>query len=118
MRASALAYSVLLSGAATAGSLVDYNGDGAISHEEFRNAVTEVAYASDANNDGTLDGSEFPWRDEDLKLFDTNGDGKITSVGIQEFEDGMMSAFDALDVNRDETLDAGEVSAAEERFGL
>jgi hypothetical protein len=109
---------LVLMAPALAASLVDYDGNGAISREEFRNAVTELAYASDANNDGILDGGEFPWSEEDLKLFDTNGDGKITSVGIQEFQDGMAGAFDALDANADDSLDAGEIAAAEARFGL
>ena len=118
MKAAALIVLVAFAGAAQAASLVDYNGDGAISREEFRNAVTELAYASDANSDGVLDGGEFPWSDEDLKLFDTNGDGVITSVGIQEFQDGMATAFDALDANADGVLDATEIADAEKRYGL
>lgn len=117
-RSAAVLFSIALYGAAAAGSLVDYNGDGIISREEFRNAVTELAYASDANNDGVIDGGEFPWTAKDLALFDTDGDGKITSVGIQEFEDGMMSAFTALDMDQDDSLGPEEVAAAESRLGL
>lgn len=94
------------------GADVDYDGDGRVSREEFVNSVARVAHGADANADGQLTPDEYPFTPDDLALFDTNKDGVITSVGVQEFQDRMDETFDALDVNKDGFLDPVELQAA------
>jgi hypothetical protein len=94
------------------GADVDYDGDGRVSREEFVNAVARVAHDADANADGQLTPDEYPFTPGDLALFDTNKDGVITSVGVQEFQDRMDETFDALDVNADGYLDPVELQGA------
>ena len=45
-----------------AGNPADYNGDGKISKEEFRNEAARVAFASDKNKNGFVDEDEAQLR--------------------------------------------------------
>lgn len=92
--------------AVAAGSPADYNGDGRISQEEFRNQAARAAFAADKNNDGSIDDSEVKLSDEQRKAMDGNGDGKIS---VEEFQSGQMAGFTQLDKNGDGFLDAGEL---------
>ncbi len=104
--------------AAHAGGLVDYDGDGLISRVEFHAAVTAIARAADADGDGVITGEEFAFTPADLALFDNDGDGRITAVGVQEFIDGMDLAFDAMDADMNDYLDSDELAAARGRYGI
>lgn len=98
---------VLLASAAVAGGIPgDYNGDGKISREEFRNEAARVAFEADKNKDGFLNQDEFKLNDEQRKSMDQNGDGKVS---VEEFQIAQMSGFDQLDKDRDGLLDASEM---------
>lgn len=116
--ASALALALIPSAAAAAAALVDYDGDGMISRLEFDSAVAVIAAEADSNGDGIIDNTEFPWTEADKRLFDNNGDGRIISVGVQEFCDGMALAFSALDADMNDLLDPTEVKAGEKTYGI
>lgn len=106
------------SGLAMAASLTDHDEDGRISRTEYRTAVIAIANAADANKDGFITLDEFAYTPADLALFDNNGDGIVTSVGLQEFIDGMDVAFDTMDTDMDNHLSAGELTAARGRYGI
>ena len=89
-----------------AASPLDYNGDGKVSREEFRNEVARAAFGQDKNSDGFLDDSEVKLDDAMRKGLDANGDGKVS---VEEFQVGQMKGFDQLDKNNDGLLDAGEM---------
>lgn len=89
-----------------AGSPADYNGDGRISREEFRNQVARTAFDADKNNDGFIDDSEMKFSDEQRKAMDADADSKVS---VEEFQTGQMAAFAQLDKNGDGFLDAGEM---------
>lgn len=103
---------------ALAAGLVDHDGDGRISRIEYRESVTAIAAAADRNGDGLITADEFPFTPADLALFDNNADGAVTSVGVEEFIDGMDIAFDAMDTDMDEYLSAPELAAAKGRYGI
>ena len=87
-------------------SPLDYNGDGKVSREEFRNEAARAAFGQDKNSDGFLDDSEVKLDDAMRKGLDANGDGKVS---VEEFQVGQMKGFDQLDKNNDGLLDAGEM---------
>lgn len=104
---ASLPLSVFLAGAAlAAGNPSDYNGDGKISREEFRNEAARAAFDADKNKNSVLDDDEFKLSDAQKKAMDTNADGKVS---VEEFQLGQMAGFDALDKNSDGFLDAGEM---------
>ncbi len=108
----------VVGGAALAATLTDHDGDGRITRTEYREAVTAIAIAADADKDGLITPAEFAFTPADLALFDNNGDGIVTSVGVQEFIDGMDVAFDAMDADMDGALSADELNAARGRYGI
>jgi hypothetical protein len=116
--ASALISALVPAALGATASLIDYNGDGVISRMEFETAVAVIAREADVNGDGIIDNTEFPWTEADKRLFDNDGDGRIISVGIQEFQDGMNLAFNALDADMNDVLDAEEVKAGEQIYGI
>ena len=83
----------------------DYNDDGTISREEFRNQVAKAAFAADKNQNGFIDADEFKLTDEQRRAMDANGDGKVS---VEEFQAGQVAGFDALDTNKNGTLEASE----------
>jgi Ca2+-binding EF-hand superfamily protein len=83
----------------------DYDGDGRISREEFRNSAARAAFAADKNNDGVIDEAEMKLAPEQRKAMDKNGDGRLS---VEELQDGQMAGFAELDKNGDGFLDAGE----------
>jgi hypothetical protein len=91
--------------AMAAGPAGDYNDDGAISREEFRNKAAKVAFAADKNQNGFIEAGEYTLTDEQRRAMDTNGDGKLS---VEEFQTGQVAAFDALDKNKNGTLEANE----------
>lgn len=96
---------------------IDTNGDGAISHSEFR--VVQAARWSqiDRNNDGYLGEDDFPrialnrarTQLAEISYLDANGDGRISQ---SEFLDGPPPIFRRADRNADEVLTRSELEAA------
>lgn len=91
---------------AIAKSPADYDGDGRISREEFRNQAAKAAISADKNKDGVIDESEAKLTAEQRKAMDANNDGKLS---VEELQDGQMAGFAELDKNGDGFLDAGEM---------
>jgi hypothetical protein len=98
---------LMAAGAAfAAGGAADYDGDGRISREEFRNQAARAAFAADKNKNGMIDEGEANLTAEQRKKLDTNGDGKVS---VEELQAGQMAGFDELDKNGDGFLDADEM---------
>lgn len=89
-----------------AGNAADYDGDGRISREEFRNQAARSAFAADKNGNGAIEDSELKLSSDQRKALDTNGDGKISP---EELQNGQIGGFDELDKNGDGFLDANEM---------
>ena len=86
---------------------MDRNVDGKISFEEYRNAMIRRFGARDRNDDGVLEGGEFP--KEWLAGADVQGaSGKVT---WEQFADQLQPVFDHFDVDNDGQLDATENAA-------
>ena len=86
---------------------MDRNVDGKISFEEYRNAMIRRFGARDRNDDGVLEGDEFP--KEWLAGADVQGaTGKVT---WEQFADELQPVFDQFDVDKDGQLDATEIAA-------
>jgi Ca2+-binding EF-hand superfamily protein len=84
---------------------IDYNNDGRVSEEEFRNNAAREAREADANGNGVLDPDEYALTNAEAAAMDTNGDGAIQ---ISEFQESLLKAFAKLDTNGDGMLDAQE----------
>lgn len=89
-----------------AGSAADYDGDGKISREEFRNQSARAAIAADKNKNGSIDDGEMKLSDDQRKALDANSDGKVS---VEELQEGQMGGFGELDKNGDGFLDANEM---------
>lgn len=86
---------------------MDRNVDGKISPEEYRNAMVRRFGARDRNDDGVLDGDEFP--KEWLAGADVQGaTGKVT---WEQFAVELQLVFDHFDVDKDGQLGAAEIAA-------
>lgn len=88
-----------------AASDIDYDGDGMISEEEFRNHAAKEAASADVNGNGILDRSEYALTNAEAAAMDTNKDGAIQ---LAEFQASLMQAFKRMDKNGDGRLDAAE----------
>jgi hypothetical protein len=86
---------------------MDRNVDGKISAEEYRNAMVRRFGARDLNDDGVLEGDEFP--KEWLAGADVQAaTGKVT---WEQFAVELQLVFDRFDVDKDGQLDAAEIAA-------
>jgi Ca2+-binding EF-hand superfamily protein len=86
---------------------MDRNVDGKISFEEYRNTMIRRFGARDRNDDGLLEGDEFP--KEWLAGADVQGaTGKVT---WEQFAAELQLVFDQFDVDKDGQLDAAEIAA-------
>jgi len=85
---------------------MDRNVDGKISLEEYRNAMIRRFGARDRNDDGVLEGDEFP--KEWLAGADVQGaTGRVT---WEQFAVELQLVFDQFDVDKDSQLDAAEIA--------
>jgi Ca2+-binding EF-hand superfamily protein len=84
---------------------MDYDGDGLIGEEEFRNYAAKEAAAADVNGNGILDRDEYELTPAEAAAMDTNKDGAIQRA---EFQASLMQAFKKMDKNADGRLDASE----------
>ena len=83
---------------------MDRNLDGKISIEEYRNAMIRRFGARDLNDDGVLEGDEFP--KEWLAGADVQeATGKVT---WEQFAIQLVVVFDQFDRDKDGQLDAAE----------
>jgi hypothetical protein len=85
---------------------MDRNMDGKISLEEYRNAMVRRFGARDVNDDGVLEGDEFP--KEWLAGADVQeATGKVT---FEQFAVELQLVFDHFDADKDGQLDAAEIA--------
>ncbi len=92
--------------AVAAGSPADYDGDGRISKEEFRNQSAKAAFEIDKNKNGAIDDDELKLSAEQRKKLDTNSDGKVS---VEELQEGQMSGFGEIDKNGNGFLEQNEM---------
>jgi hypothetical protein len=86
---------------------MDRDVDGKISLEEYRNAMVRRFGARDLNDDGVLQGDEYPkeW------LAGANVQQATGKVSWEDFEAQLPVVFDQFDANKDGLLDAAEIAA-------
>jgi Ca2+-binding EF-hand superfamily protein len=86
---------------------MDRNQDGKISLEEYRNAMIRRFGAQDHNDDGVLEGDEFPpeW------LAGADAHGAAGKVSFEQFAGELPTVFARFDANRDGQLEADEIAA-------
>jgi hypothetical protein len=86
---------------------MDRDGDGKISHEEYRNAMLRRFGARDKNADGKLEGEEFPksW------LAGAGIEDANHSLTLEEFSDQLEPTFNQFDTDRDGLLAGAEIQA-------
>lgn len=91
----------------------DFNKDGNVTCDEWKNYAVSLVKESDGNGDGVLENAEFQqmakidklFETADLRYYDLNGDGKITA---EEMIGKQNIAFSILDRNGDCTIDRTE----------
>jgi Ca2+-binding EF-hand superfamily protein len=86
---------------------MDRNGDGKISFEEYRNAMLRRFDARDKNQDGVLDGEEFPkeW------LAGAGIEDAQHKISRDDFSDQLAPTFDRFDADKDGQLAGAELDA-------
>lgn len=86
---------------------MDRNQDGMISLEEYRNAMIRRFGARDRNDDGVLEGDEFPkeW------LAGAAAQGASGKVTFEQLSAELPIVFDRFDANKDGQLEAVEIAA-------
>ncbi len=85
---------------------MDRNLDGKISLEEYRNAMVRRFGARDVNDDGVLEGDEFPkeW------LAGAAVEGATGRVSFEQFTTELPLVFDSFDADKDGQLNAAEIA--------
>jgi hypothetical protein len=85
---------------------MDRNQDGMISLEEYRNAMIRRFGARDHNDDGVLEGKEFPaeWL---AGAAQKEAAGKVT---FEQFSVELPIVYDRFDANKDGQLQAAEIA--------
>jgi hypothetical protein len=86
---------------------MDRNVDGKISFEEYRNAMIRRFGARDLDDDGALDGTEFPkeW------LAGADVQGATGKVSFEQFQAELPLVYEQFDVDKDGQLDSTEIAA-------
>lgn len=86
---------------------MDRDMDGKISFEEYRNAMVRRFGARDLNDDGVLQGDEFP-REWLAGAAQKDATGKVS---FEAFQAELPQVFGQFDKNKDGLLDAAEIAA-------
>jgi EF hand len=85
----------------------DFNGDGKISHEEYRNRAALLFHDYDTNSDGYLTSDELP------EYRNAKGDVVVPSaLTITDYMASISHSFDMGDVDKDGFLQANEWGTA------
>ena len=86
---------------------MDRNMDGKISLEEYRNAMVRRFGACDVNDDGVLEGNEFPreW------LAGADVEEATGKVSFEQFTTELPLVFGRFDADKDGQLDSAEIAA-------
>jgi hypothetical protein len=91
----------------------DFDGDGTVDREEFRNFFARVFHATDADDDRLLTNSELAALPADsVKHADANGDG---ALDVAEYVGFAFVWFDRCDANADGALGPDEESSCSDR---
>jgi hypothetical protein len=91
----------------------DFDKDGTVTCDEWKNYVATLVRESDGNGDGALETAEFQqmaktdrlFEVADAGYFDANGDGRVT---VEEMTGKQNVAFKQLDKNGDCRIDRNE----------
>lgn len=85
----------------------DFNGDGQISHEEYRNRAALLFHDYDTNSDGYLTSDELP------EYRNAKGEVVVPSaLTITDYMASISHSFDLGDVNKDGFLQSSEWGTA------
>lgn len=83
-----------------------------MSRLDFGGMVERRFRRLDRNHDEKITDEELPSEDSRLMMLDRNGDKSVSAI---EWSEGMMSRFDAADLNRDGTVTSDERDRARAR---
>lgn len=91
----------------------DFDKNGSVTCDEWKNYATSLLKESDGDGNGSLDSAEFQtmaktdrlFEVADVKYFDGNGDGRVTG---EELTGRQNTAFKLLDKNGDCQIDRNE----------
>jgi len=86
-------------------AMVDQNGDGKVTFEEFEAQKIITFSAHDKNQDNSLSRDEVHFTREQFDALDHNKDGKISGL---EFDDSPLGRFETYDLNKDGFIDLQE----------
>jgi Ca2+-binding EF-hand superfamily protein len=100
-------------------AVLDANGDGTVSEDEYEDAITKTFRELDADRNNRvsadeLAGASAPQQEgmlspaDRIRRIDMNTDGELTE---EELERGAERAFQILDTNKDDALDIGELKS-------
>ena len=85
----------------------DFDGDGKVSHEEYRNRAATVFHDLDINGDNHLSANELPeYRNEKGEL------AVPDALSIVDYMASVSHSFDMADINKDGFLQANEWGVA------
>jgi Ca2+-binding EF-hand superfamily protein len=82
--------------------MVDQNGDGKVTFEEFEAQNVLTFSAQDKNQDNSLSRDEVRFTHEQFDGLDHNKDGKISGL---EFDESPFGQFETYDLNKDGFID-------------
>jgi len=104
--------------------MMDTDGDGKISRDEYAAGSKKMFDKMDADKNGKVTAAEMEAHHqqmtgkkagqtemtttEKIKMVDSNGDGELT---VEEFETGAKTMFDKMDTNHDGYLTRAELEA-------
>jgi Ca2+-binding EF-hand superfamily protein len=85
--------------------MLDDNGDGKVTFEEFQARKILTFTARDENQDNSLSFNEVRITREQFDAVDRNKDGKISGL---EFVDSPFGQYETYDLNKDSSIDMQE----------